>query len=117
MTYRVLSKDEPLPLQHHNFRETQGIDIVWRGGDVIRPIGGNWMSEPWPKRVLHFFCPLRVLPLVRWRFGTEHPTVGYAGFKAFGVDLEAYKNWMPGEHVHDGSVALTPSWRFDADDH
>lgn len=118
MTYRVLaSAAEQRPLSHHSFRETQGIDIKWRGGDVVRPLNGNWMDPPYPTKVIHFFCRWRILPFIRWRFGKKNPTVGYAGFKAFGVDLEAYKNWLPLEHIHEGSEALTPSWRWDADDH
>lgn len=115
--YRVLSRGESLPLQHYNFRDRPGIDIVWRGGDVIRPLNGKWFDPPYPTWVVAFFCPLRILPLIRWRIGTKNPAVGYAGFKAFGVDSEHYENWLPKERVHIGSVALTPSWRFDADDH
>lgn len=115
--YRVLSKNEPLPLSHNSFRDKPGIDIQWRGGDVIRPLNGNWMDPPYPTWVVKFYCPWRILPFIRWRFGTKNPTVGYAGFKAFGVDLKAYENWLPKERVRVGSEALTPSWRFDADDH
>lgn len=112
--YRVLSKGEPLPIQHHNFRTTTGIDVVWRGGDVIRPLDGNWFNPPFPRWVVKCFCPWRILPFIRWRFGS---TVGYLGFKAFGVDSEHYENWLPAARVAVGSAALTPSARFDADDH
>src|SRR5512145_1444347 len=113
--YRVLHDGSiPLPIQNHNFRATPGIDIQWRGGNVIRPLDGRWFDEPVPTRIIKFWCPWRILPLIRWRFGT---TVGYAGFKPFGVDSEHYKRWLPEQHVCDGSVALTPSWRWDADDH
>jgi hypothetical protein len=113
--YRILHNERhPGPIQNHNFRDTPGIDISWRGGDVIRPLNGKWFDEPEPTRVLRFWCPWRVLPFIRWRIGR---TVGYAGFKAFGVDSEHYKDWLPAERVQVGSVALTPSWRWDADDH
>lgn len=118
---RVLSRGEPLPLQNHSFRDTPGIDVVWRGGDVLWPLNGAWFGpsekEPdakFPTRVLRFWCPWRILPFIRWRFGR---TVGYLGFKAWGVDDERYLNWIPAEHVRRGSVALTFSARFDADDH
>jgi hypothetical protein len=111
---RVLSSNEPLPLQNHTFREVPGIDIAFRGGDVWWPLDGNWFDPPFPRWVIRFICPWRVLPFVRWRLGR---TVGYLGFKAWGVDDERYLNWVPAEHVRAGSVALTFSARLDADDH
>ena len=114
MTYRVLSEGEPLPLQHHNFLDRTGIDIVWRGGDVIQPFWGNWFDPPFFRIVFKFYVPWRILPFIRWRFGR---TVGYLGFKAFGVDSEHYCNWLPPDRVHVGSVAIVCSARMDADDH
>jgi hypothetical protein len=112
--FRVLSKGEPLPLQNHTFREERGWDISWRGGQVHWPVDGKWFEAPFPRRVISFWCPLRILPFVRWRFGS---TVGYFGFKAYGVDDPRYLNWIAAEHVREGSVALTFSARPDADDH
>ena len=112
--YRVLSKNEPLPLQNYTFRDKPGIDLVWRGGQVIQPFWGNWFDPPFFKIVFKFYVPWRILPFIRFRFGR---TVGYLGFKAWGVDSEHYLNWLPAEHVMVGSVALVCSARLDADDH
>ena len=112
--YRVLH-NEQAPVQNNTFRETPGIDICFRGGDIVQPWGGgNWFDAPFFKRVLHIYCPWRILPFIRWRIGS---VVGYLGFKAWGVDSEHYLNWLPAEHVKNGSVALVLSARFDADDH
>lgn len=106
--------NEPAPPQQRSFRETPGIDIQWRGGHVVTPINGNWFEAPFPTIVWGWFCPWRILPLVRWRFGK---VVGYLGFKAWGVDDPRYLNWIHDVHVRPGSVALTLSARFDAGDH
>jgi len=111
---RVLSRNEPLPLQNNTFREKPGIGIVFRGGHVHQPLNGQWFGPKWPTRVLHFYCPWRILPFINWRIGR---TVGYVGFKAYGVDVPKYLNWIPSEHVFEGSVALSISARLDADDH
>ena len=111
---RVLSRGEPLPLQNHTFREKPGIDIAWRGGDVVRPWGGQWFGPQWPSGQVRFRCPWRVLPFIRWNlFGRK----GYAGFKAFGVDREEYVQYMGAALVSVGSVALCPSFRLAAEDH
>jgi len=111
---RALSRGEPLPLQNHSFRERPGIDIVFRGGQVHDPLNGQWFGPKWPTVVISFFCPIRVLPFIRWRFGR---LAGYLGFKAYGVDDPRYLNWISKEHVFSGSVALCLSARLDADDH
>ena len=111
---RVLSKGEPLPLQNYSFREANGIDISWRGGDVLFAFKGNWFDAPFFKYVFWINVPWRILPFIRWRFGK---TVGYLGAKAWGVDSEHYLNWISAEHVRVGSVALVLTARFDADDH
>lgn len=114
MTYRVLSKNEPLPLQNHNFLEQKGVSICFRGGDIVQPWFGNWFDPPYFKYVWHIYVPWRILPFLRWRIGK---TVGYLGFKAWGVDSEHYLNWLPADKVRVGSVAVVFSARMDADDH
>lgn len=111
---RVLSKNEPLPLQNHTFRETNGIDVSWRGGDLLIAGFGNWFDAPFFKLRVWVNVPFRILPFIRWRFGK---TVGYLGAKAWGVDSEHYLNWIDAKHVRVGSVALVISARIDADDH
>ena len=85
-----------------------------RGGDVVRPWGGQWFGPQWPSGQVRFRCPWRVLPFIRWNlFGRK----GYAGFKAFGVDREEYVQYMGAALVSVGSVALCPSFRLAAEDH
>lgn len=83
--------------------------IYFRGGDVVRPLNGQWFGPKYPTKYLHFFVPFRILPFISFKIGRFGM---YCGFKVFGVDPEAYKNWLPVEEVYDGSVALCPSWRF-----
>jgi hypothetical protein len=112
--YKVLHNEQD-PVQNRTFRPTAGIGLSWRGGDVVQPYGGgNWFDPPFFERVLHVFVPWRILPFINWRIGT---TVGYLGFKAWGVDSEHYLNWLPADRVKKGSVALVFSARFDAADH
>ena len=42
-------------------------------------------------------------PTWRWP-GTNRG--GYLGFKLYGVDAEAYKNWISPEEVYEGSQAV-----------
>ena len=112
----VLSSGEPLPLQNYTFRDRPGIDISWRGGDVLWPLDGKWFEPPYPRWVIRFRLRWRILPFIRWNLPWLR-SVGYFGFKAYGVDDERYLNWMPAEIVRKGSVALTFSARLDADDH
>ena len=86
--------------------------IYFRGGDVVRPLGGQWFGPQYPERYTHFFCPWRILPFISvkvGRFGF------YAGFKCFGVDRPEYYAWFDEEHldeIYDGSNALCPSFRW-----
>jgi hypothetical protein len=111
---RVLSRGEPLPIQNNSFRSATGIDIAWRGGHVHWPIDGKWFEPPYPRWVVRFYCPWRILPFIRWRLGR---VVGYLGWKAWGVDDPRYLNWVDSNLVRVGSVALTLSARLDASDH
>ena len=104
----VLSKGEPLPLQHFSFLERNGVHFSLRGGDWIYPWKGNWFDPPYFKHVVHFYCPIRVLPWLTVRLGRFG---FYIGWKAFGVDSEHYLKWMPREWVYQGSVAMHPSMR------
>lgn len=74
-------------------------------GDVLEPLalGSNWFSPPYPKRVLRFNSRLP-LPFFSWRFGS---LMGYAGFKVYGVDAPAYKEWLCDPvDVYAGSLAM-----------
>lgn len=109
----------PQPFQNFPFIKdrVKGWNLWWRGGDVASPSGWNALRQggkpgggKWfnylPNHVARRYFPLPVLPFftARWgRFGF------YIGWKAFGVDSAAYKDF-PGinaAEVFDGSVALT----------
>jgi len=91
------------------FLESNGLFIEFRGGDFCDPIdGGQWFGPKFPKRILRFFLKYPVLPFISYRIGKR---AGYIGAKAYGVDSEAYKNWMKPEEVYDGSQALCFSMR------
>lgn len=99
----------PEPWQNFPFPKENGIIFSLRGGDVVFPWDGNWFTEPFFKHVLHFYMPIPILPFFCIKIGSWGL---YAGFKAFGVDSPAYKNWLPPEEVYDGSVAIQPSIRM-----
>jgi hypothetical protein len=91
------------------FRKTNGIFLELRGGDVNHPLGdGNWFKPPYFGRVFKMFISLPLLPFLSWKFGTWG---GYCGFKIYGVDSPAYKEWMNPDDVYDGSQALHLSVR------
>ena len=82
-------------------------------GDVLRPFGGNWFSEPWPKYVFRHTFKWSVLPFIAWRWPFLK-RVGYIGFKPFGASREEYPqygNWMKDADTEPGSIALCPSFR------
>ena len=90
--------------------KSKGLYLSFRGGDVIRPYGsGNWFAEPFYRTYWRWHCKYAVLPFFSCRWGRYGM---YIGAKCFGVDHEAYKNWLPPEEVYDGSRALALSFRF-----
>jgi len=98
--------DQPLTSP---FLDSNGLFIEFRGGDFCDPIdGGQWFGPKYPKRILRFFLKYQVLPFISYRIGKR---AGYIGAKAYGVDSEAYKNWMPEGSVYKGSQALCFSMR------
>jgi hypothetical protein len=95
------------------FLSSNGLFIEFRGGDVCDPVqiglfGGKWFEPPYPKHVWRWFCRYPLLPFISWRLGGKG---GYIGFKAYGADSPAYKNWMNPDDVYDGSQALCLSIR------
>jgi len=110
--FQISTGDEPLTQPK---RQTFGITFALRGGDVCHPLGtdGNWFTPPYFTRVLRFYCPIPILPFVMWNLWGWR---GYAGAKIYGVDSEAYKNWMPTEDVYNGSLALHFSARLSIND-
>ena len=101
---------DPLP-------ELGGRKFVFRlySGDICDPvqIGGNWFQPPYPTRVWRTFVKLPILPFIafKWPFMNR---AFYAGFKLYGVDANAYKEWGVGikpEDVYKGSLALCTSVR------
>lgn len=97
---------DPLP-------ELGGRRFIFRlySGQVACPVFGTlfgeyWFHPPYPRILLKFFCSLPILPFVAfiWPFTNR---ACYAGFKLFGVDSPAYKEWLCApEDVFDGSQAL-----------
>lgn len=102
---------DPLP-------ELGGRCFIFRlySGDICDPVqigGSNWFNPPYPSRVWRCFCKWPVLPFFAWRLPFTR-RAGYFGFKLYGVDSPAYKEWGVGikpDDVFDGSQALCTSIR------
>ena len=76
------------------------------GGDLCDPVGvgTNWFSPPYPTQIKRKFYDKNILPFFSWRIGTHQ---GYLGYKPYGVDSPAYKDWLcDPKEVYAGSVAL-----------
>jgi hypothetical protein len=86
---------------------------LW-SGDVCDPVSccgsSDWFGPNYPRHVVRFFCKLPILPFIAWKWPFMD-RAGYIGFKPYGADSPAYKNWMPAEDVYDGSQALCFSIR------
>jgi len=110
----LLPVGAPIPPQNHTVTHARGQwRVEWRGGDVVRPFGGQGFGPVFPVNVLRLRCPRRILPFVTWGPGVvPFSNGGYLGFKAFGVDRAEYRAWLPGPEIFEGSVALCPSFRF-----
>lgn len=109
---RGLSTDNSHPLTNP-FPLSSGIFFELRGGNICDPIlgtffGYQWFGPKFPKYVWKAFCKFKVLPFLSWRFGNRG---GYIGFKAYGVDSEAYKNWIDPSEVYEGSYAMCLTFR------
>ena len=116
--------------------EENGLFIEFRGGDYCHPRGsGDWFKPPYFKSVARFYWPLTLTYLVAlwWVYASIclwwplffchliNPGLfiswrtpwkaGYWGAKIYGVDSEAYKNWLPENEVYAGSQALMFSIR------
>lgn len=96
---------DPLP-------EIGGRKFIFRlySGDVCDPVNGNWFKEPFPTKVIRFFCKWPVLPFIAWKWPFVKKA-GYIGAKLYGADPVAYKNWMPETDVYPGSQAVCFSIR------
>ena len=98
---------DPLP-------EIGGRRFIFRlySGQINDPvqIGGKWFEPPYPTRVWKQYVSLPILPFIAWRWPFSKRG-GYIGFKLYGVDSPAYKNWMNPEDVYDGSQAVCLSFR------
>ena len=89
--------------------ESNGFWWEIRSGDINHPVGkGKWFEPPYFKRVFHKWISLPILPFISWRLGKWS---GYAGFKIYGVDNLAYKNYMNPSEVYIGSQAMHLSTR------
>ncbi len=84
--------------------------LCWRvlSGDYLDPMLGDWFDADHPPRVvlrgrLHraLFVSWRI-PLLLWTWR------GYAGFKVYGVDSPAYKEWAPCNHVYGAVTVPAP---------
>jgi len=85
------------------FPASNGFLFRLYSGDVCDPYIGNWFKPPYFKYVIRLFCKYPVLPYFAYRAGNR---AGYVGFKLWGVDSDAYKNWLPADEVYNGSTAL-----------
>lgn len=110
MKVNVLYRNDPERGLTDPLPEVGGRKFVFRlySGDVCDPYFGNWFTPPWPKFVLRFRFPF--LPFVAWKWPFMN-RLGYIGFKLYGVDADAYKNWLPAEEVYAGSQAVCFSVR------
>ena len=89
--------------------EENGFWWELRAGDICHPQGeGDWFDPPYFAKVFYAFIKYPILPFISWKLGTWG---GYAGFKIYGVDAEAYKNYMKPEEVYEGSKAMHVSIR------
>jgi len=110
---RGLSTDKSQPLTSP-FRDRNGIFIEFRGGDFCHPqfwrpwVNEYWFESPFFTKVTRFFLKWPIFPFISYRFGNR---AGYFGAKAWGVDNEAYKNWLPLEDIYTGSEAIMFSIR------
>lgn len=101
--------DDPVP-------EPGGRKFIFRlySGDWLDPAlswGSNWFHPPFPKVVLHLNVKWPVLPFVAWKWPFMDRAF-YGGWKRYGVDSEAYKQWLcKPEEVYPGSKALCLSIR------
>lgn len=94
-------------------RDSFGISLLLRWGDVCHPLGqGDWFNPPYFSRVLRFYSYLP-LPFIAWNLCGWR---GYLGAKVYGADSPAYKNWMNPEDVYDGSLAIQFSARLKISD-
>ena len=111
----------PTPFQHYPYLKGTrvGAALWWRGGDIVSPDLANGTRRPGreadprnnyfntiPAAVRHAKIEKECLPFLTIRIGRFGV---YAGWKAYGFDSDAYKDW-PGinpAEVHEGSVALT----------
>lgn len=91
--------------------EQNGFWWELRSGDICHPKGeGDWFNPPYfPDGVWRAFCKWPILPFISWKIGNKG---GYAGFKIYGCDSEAYKHWVPDpDDVFEGSQAMHVSIR------
>jgi len=105
--FQHITKDEGIT---NPKRSTFGITFALRGGDILHPLGsGSWFDPPYFSRIWRAYCPITICPFISWNlFGWK----GYIGFKVYGADSPAYKNWMPPADVYDGSQAMQLSARL-----
>lgn len=114
MRVTVLRRNDPTrPLTDPISDEAPGVVFVCRlyAGDYCDPLFGGWFAPPWPRVLLRW--KVERAPFVAWQIPLGFGFVwrGYAGFKLYGVDSPAYRNWLPAQEVYDGSQAVCLSLR------
>lgn len=83
-----------------------GLKLRLLGGDVCDPYwlgnGGSWFKLPAPRLLIKFFSwlPLPYVAIGIGKWGM------YLGWKVYGVDSDAYKQWLPASDVYPGSQAM-----------
>ncbi len=104
--HQLITRDEGIT---NPKRSVWGVTFALRWGDVCHPLGqGDWFAPPYFSRVLRFWS-YSPLPFIAWNLWGWR---GYLGAKVYGVDSDAYKNWINPEEVYDGSQAIQFSGRL-----
>jgi len=93
---------EPFPAE-------DGVILRWLRGNVCDPWfdPDGWFGVRSPLVLIRFWSEIP-LPFVAWRKGRW---AGYIGFKVYGVDSDAYTQWLPKWEVYPGSLAMCFSFR------
>ena len=111
MKVEVLYRNDPERPLTDPVVEKDGRKFVFRlyRGSICDPIlgtlfGYKWFEEPYPKYVLKVNSKIP-LPFIsfKWPFLNRGC---YLGWKVYGVDSEAYKNWIDPTEVYNGSQAM-----------
>ena len=115
MKVKILYRNDPERGDTDPLPELGGRRFIFRiySGRWLDPIlswGSNWFHPPYPKTVLNI--PMPFAPFIAWKWPFMDKA-GYIGWKLYGVDAPAYKEWLcDPDEVYEGSQALCLSVRL-----